>query len=120
MSLHRLRVHPEYVPTCFGCRVGTIQVGRSTHGQEAQTEFQRDFAAEFHNGDREAYRRLRQNGLQPPSIRGSAHLEQHAETAFEVATGRIFPDRKLLAEATRVAADAGMDLMAPATTPSGS
>lgn len=39
--------------------------------------------------DREAYRRLRQNGLQPPRIDGCAVLEKHATTKAEVETGAV-------------------------------
>jgi len=39
--------------------------------------------------DREAYRRLRQNGLQPPRIDGCAVLEKHARTKAEIETGSV-------------------------------
>lgn len=119
MSLHRKRVHPTPVEGCFGCKLSTLQIGRRTHGQERQTEFQRQWAAEFHNGDREAYRRLRADGLQPPTIRGSAHLERHAETAFEVESGGVFPeaDRKKMTAALKVAADGGFDPLRPGLVP---
>lgn len=80
-------------------------------------DFQREFAKEFVNGDREAYRRLRQNGLQPPRIAGSAHLERHANTALEVAQGAVAPDQKRLQSALDFCGDSGFDPLAPATTP---
>lgn len=43
--------------------------------------------------DREAYRRLRAQGLQPPQVAGSSVLETHAQTQFEVDHGRLFPDK---------------------------
>lgn len=39
--------------------------------------------------DRDAYKRLRQNGLQPPSVDGSARLEQRATTEAQVESGRV-------------------------------
>lgn len=39
--------------------------------------------------DREAYRRLRQNGLQPPRIDGCAVVEQYATTKEEVEHGAV-------------------------------
>ena len=42
------------------------------------------------DADMAAYKRLRQSGVQPPKINGSAHLEQHAETTNEVTTGHIY------------------------------
>ena len=37
-----------------------------------------------------AYKRLRKDGMQPPAINGSAHLEKHAEINHEVTAGRVF------------------------------
>lgn len=38
--------------------------------------------------DRHAYKRLRDEGLQPRSIRGAALLEKTAESKFEVENGK--------------------------------
>jgi hypothetical protein len=55
--------------------------------------------------DRDAYKRLRDDGLQPSGIRDSAELEKTAETRMEIEAGRVVRDRrsrkateKLLAE----------------------
>jgi hypothetical protein len=120
VSLHRKLVHPEYVESCFGCRAASIRfnIEPTNDTQRAQYEGQRQWAAEFHNGDREAYRRLRQNGLQPPRIAGSAELERHAETRFEVETGRVaHGSRRELTEALSFAADNGVDPLKAVTTP---
>jgi hypothetical protein len=119
MSLHRQRVHPEFVVGCFGCHVGTLQLTTppTNDAQARQHQFQTQFAAEFHNGDREAYRRLRLQGLQPPRIAGSGHLERHAETRFEVESGMVAEDRKHYNDVMKAAADAGIDPSAPATAP---
>ena len=42
------------------------------------------------DADMSAYKRLRQSGLQPNSINGSAHLEKHAETKSEMQAGRLY------------------------------
>ncbi len=42
--------------------------------------------------DMAAYKRLRSEGLQPPSIDGSAHLEKHAGSKHEVGAGHIMQD----------------------------
>lgn len=41
--------------------------------------------------DMPAYKRLRQQGLQPKSIDGSARLEAEAETRFEIESGQLLP-----------------------------
>lgn len=119
MSLHRRRVHPEYDPSCFGCRAGTLSFATAPTNDARSRAYnhQRDFAAEFSNGDREAYRRLRADGEQPPTIRGSAALEAAAETSFEITTGRVATDRRGLRTTLDICADAGFDPLAPSTRP---
>lgn len=41
------------------------------------------------SADRDAYRRLRQEGLQPPSVDGCAQLEKEAVTKDEIQTGAV-------------------------------
>lgn len=84
---------------------------------DRQYAFQKDFAAEFENGDREAYRRLRANGVQPPSIRGSGALERHASTRFEIESGQIMPDQKALSTVMTMCSDGGFDPLTPSTAP---
>ena len=42
------------------------------------------------DADMSAYKRLRESGVQPKSINGSAHLEKHAETKSEIQAGRLY------------------------------
>lgn len=44
------------------------------------------------DGDLDAYKRLRQDGLQPKSVDGSRRLEQRAEHAIEVESGLLLSD----------------------------
>lgn len=46
------------------------------------------------SADRDAYKRLRESGLQPKGINGAAVYERHADTQFEVETGYLFPDKE--------------------------
>lgn len=50
--------------------------------------------------DRDAYKRLRNNGLQPSHVGGSDHLEKHATLPIEVEYGHVFktPTGKALAK----------------------
>ena len=66
----------------FGSVPGGTRAGRERADQINQTE---------KNWDRDmpAYQRLRRDGLQPPSIDGSAHLEAKANEATEVANGLL-------------------------------
>lgn len=39
--------------------------------------------------DRDSYKRLRKNGIQPPHVGGSDHLEKHASLPIEVEMGWV-------------------------------
>lgn len=118
MTRHQERVHPDPVPGCYPCKLASVQVGPAatptrTEGRPGQRAFMESFGRQFHNGDREAYVRLRRNGLQPRTVDGSAHLERHATTRFEVETGRIYDDKAGLNEALSICADSGVDPLKP-------
>lgn len=120
MSLHKQRTHPgPDVPGCFGCHVSSLQLVTepTNEGQAKQYRFQKDWSAEFHNGDREAYKRLRANGTQPPRIAGSANLERHAQTKFEIESGFIARDQRGLKDALVQCSDGGLDPTKPQTKP---
>ena len=58
--------------------------------------------------DLAAYKRLRSEGLQPTATQGAAHVESHAQEAFEVETGMICESdsmRKRIAEGFKDAAE---------------
>lgn len=59
MSLHRERVHPEYVEGCFGCKVATLSFA-DMH-----------IRAWSHSNEREldAYASARKQGIQPRSTK---------------------------------------------------
>ena len=46
--------------------------------------------------DLPAYKRLREDGLQPKGTKGAARIEQGAQTKFEVTSGQIIDDQSTL------------------------
>jgi hypothetical protein len=91
---------PDTCATCDGdlTQILTPPVIRSVEGKRVITN------ESALSADRDAYRRLRGNGLQPKGINGSAVYERHADTQFEVETGYLFPDagaKKQVAEARK-------------------
>lgn len=121
---HRERHPAEHGPVegCGPCRWRSVQLSAAatptrTETKPGQRAFMQNFAAEFHNGDREAYKRLRGNNVQPPRIAGSARLEALAETQYEVESGEIAQNPKALREALKIASDGGFNPLVPATTP---
>jgi hypothetical protein len=67
--------------------------------------------------DHPAYRRLRANGLKPPSTVGAAALEAQATTAFEIEAGQILPNVKSKERQIREGMDISREIgMLPPTT----
>lgn len=73
-------------------------------GASAQTAFERRL-----DKDRPAYKRLKDEGLQPARLMGAADLEKRAQSRFEIEAGRILPDSQArrVDEAVKTAAELG-------------
>lgn len=82
--------HPYLdVDGCFGCKVAGLAIAASATptrkgGARAATINQKDKVLEK---DLDAYKRLRQDGLQPPAINGAAEAESRANYKWQVETG---------------------------------
>jgi hypothetical protein len=82
--------HPNLdVDGCFGCKIAGLSVAASAtptrrDGRRAATINRKDKVLEK---DLDAYKRLRQEGLQPKSIDGSAEVEKRANHKWQVETG---------------------------------
>ena len=108
MSIHQQKVHPAYVDGCFMCRVSSVSVAPSAMptrngGAEAVTINARE--ARWQK-DMPAYKRLRQQGYQPPRIDGCAELETGATTEHEVVLGKVAANPTQLSEAADIFGDA--------------
>jgi hypothetical protein len=82
----------ECSENCWTCRVKTVSIAPSalvTRSPSAARALTTD--PQLHR-DRDAYRRLRQNGEQPKHVQGSEHIEKHANESFEISTGMIVDD----------------------------
>jgi hypothetical protein len=55
--------------------------------------------------DMGAYKRLRDDNIQPPSVRGSAELESHAETKMEVEAGTVVRNKRTREATEKLLAD---------------
>lgn len=77
--------HPE---TCFGCKLRSVQFGNTMPPPERLIEQQRA-------KDLPAYKRLRDQGLQPRRTVGCAELETRAESQEEIDVHGLI-DPKLL------------------------
>ena len=87
--------NPNCKPDCFGCKASSISfapsamITRSIAGAMKATEKQQE-------KDLPAYKRMRQEGLQPKGTKGAARIEQGAQTKFEVTSGQIIDDQSTL------------------------
>jgi hypothetical protein len=82
----------HYTPdSCFGCKVLTVGFAPSIFtttpgGAKAADNNKRERELV---GDLAAFKRMRQQGLQPRATRGAARVESEAESTFEVASGQF-------------------------------
>ena len=68
--------------------------------------------------DRPAYRELRRQGFQPPSVLGAAALAAGATTPAEIQMGRVLPNaEKVQRVIDGYQGDTGKSLLTPMTTP---
>jgi hypothetical protein len=80
--------HPEDVEGCFGCKVLGVRMGANSTTSRGQKVEEINQRAKGWDKDMPAYKRLRQQGLQPRSVDGSARLESTAKTEAQV-EGRV-------------------------------
>lgn len=81
--------HPDLdVEGCFGCKVAGVSFGANASTTQGAKVAEINQRAKNWDKDMPAYKRLRQNGLQPKSIDGAAAVESRATTAAQV-EGRV-------------------------------
>ena len=59
--------------------------------------------------DRDAYKRLRDDGLQPTGIRDSADLEKTAETRMEIEAGHVVKNKRVRKATEKLLAEPKVD-----------
>lgn len=70
MNMHQRQKHPEYVEGCFGCKIGTLELGTG--------DASRDIPDKKWNGELQAYRDARAQGIQPAGT-----TMRHVEEAYK-------------------------------------
>ena len=100
------------------CKVSSVQL--STGDANSDPKYQEVKAREARwNRDMPAYKRMRDQGLQPKGIDGAADLERDASTRFEIESGQAFAGKgKQVEEAVNLFEDTfERSVFTPATTP---
>jgi hypothetical protein len=83
-------VHPGLdVDGCFGCRISHVRIAPSAAPSRGRGALVADTNRKDKvlDKDLDAYKRLRQEGLQPKAINGSAAAESQANYSWQVETG---------------------------------
>lgn len=88
MNIHQRQVHPEYVDGCFGCKIGTLELGT---GDAA-----RDIPDKKWNAELQAYRDARAQGIQPAGTSMKQIQEAHvaSETIGKAYNSETMPKTK--------------------------
>lgn len=85
--------HPEYVDGCFGCKVMTVGVSAGALEVRGAAVRAMDAKDKALDGDLAAYKRLRNNGLQPKAIDGSLDVERKVTSQFDIDLGHVVPKK---------------------------
>lgn len=85
--------HPMLdVPGCFGCKIASVSVPASVtptrRAQASHAKWVNETENRWHK-DMPAYKRLVQDGLQPPRIDGCAELEAKATSKAQIEAGCV-------------------------------
>ena len=84
---HR-EVHPTLdVEGCFGCRIAGVSFAASSMPSRKIDNNRIEATERQWSKDMDAYKRLKQDGLQPSQIDGAANIEKKADHPSQVVTG---------------------------------
>lgn len=84
---HR-EIHPNLdVEGCFGCRIAGVSFAASSMPSRKQDNNRIEATERQWSKDMDAYKRLKQDGLQPAKIDGAANIEKKADHSSQVVTG---------------------------------
>lgn len=86
MSLHRKQTHPEFVEGCFGCKIGTLEMGTGDANSK------RAMPEKKWNAELSAYKKAREQGIQPAGtsmkkVQEAIDKSDKAGKAFNASTG---------------------------------
>jgi len=74
-------------PDCFGCKIQSVSLAPSATPTRSNAGVI-NFETKKSHADVAAYKRLRKDGVQPKSVKGSAELEARATSKWEIETGQ--------------------------------
>jgi hypothetical protein len=86
MNLHQIQAHPEFVEGCFGCKIGTLELGTGD-ATAGRSMTQKKWDKELN-----AYSTARKQGIQPAGtslkqIQKAVDASNKVGKAFNASTG---------------------------------
>jgi len=76
---------------CFGCKIKSVSFAASAMPTRHVGASQTKTAEKQLVKDREAFKAMREQGIQPASLKGAAAMQAKATTKHEIETGRLMP-----------------------------
>jgi len=94
VRIHHMIKHQETHPNldvegCFGCKIAGISISSAAMPGRKSASHQINETEKRWHKDMDAYKRLRNDGLQPKTIDGAANVEAKATEKYQVETGLV-------------------------------
>ena len=92
MTIEHFGQHDEF---CFACKIKSVSFAASAMptrkpGAVATTQREKQLTK-----DRDAFKAMRDQGIQPARLKGAADLQDRAHTKHEIESGKIIGDKQL-------------------------
>jgi hypothetical protein len=92
---------------CFGCKIKTVSFAASampTRKPEVAATNRRESNL---TKDRDAFKAMRQQGIQPARLKGAAELQDKAHTKHEIETGKLIGNKSLATKVEKAVKEIG-------------
>lgn len=88
MTIEHFGQHDE---TCYPCKLKSISFAASAMPTRKPEAVATTIREKNLVRDRDAFKAMRQQGIQPARLKGAAQLQDQASTKHEIETGKILP-----------------------------
>jgi len=96
-----MRPHDCSGESCFGCKIQTISFASSAMPTRRPQAAQTNAAEKRLTRDRDAFKAMREQGIQPARLKGAAEMQDRASTKHEIETGRLIGNKSLATKVER-------------------
>ena len=89
--------------TCWYCKVASVSFSASSMPTRNTSVSETNRAEKQLTRDRDAFKAMREQGIQPARLRGAAELQDKAHTKHEIETGKLIGNKSLATRVERAA-----------------